>query len=910
MKKILLFCGIFVSTLVAQSDVTQAITAIKSNPKLLDTPQAKIEMQKRGLDKTQVLSQIKTKDQIENNRNKTTFIENNIQEMKTLVEEKENNIIESSYTEKKEAINPLKYVNNEVFLENINKMKNTVVPKNLERYGSAFFNNKNQKDMNSIPTPEYYVLNSSDEVSIWIYGSKNEKFNLKIDKNGNINIPKVGPLKVASKTFGEIKEALLKNLAKVYPNSNVVIDIENYSSIQVNLVGEVNSPGIYNVNSLSTISNLLVTANGVKQRASLREVYLKRDGKVLAVIDFYKLLTDGISSLNIILRSNDTVFVPKAKKIVSVYGEVTSPAKYELKDEETLGRLLSYAGNLKYSASKHGIMIKRYENNQVIKTLEVDISQINNFKLKDGDNIHVYAIDKIHNESFYFYGNIVRPGERELTNKSLHTLLKEEISKKTLKGIFLDKTLFEYALIKRKTENLDYHIENVNLAKVISGVEDFQLQNDDKIYIFNQYNSNIVPYVTIKGEPIVNEGKYTFVDNLRVKDLLQLSGYDPYSKIKVTTYNTKDLLPKTVFVDENFKLSKYDEVEVFDYYLFNKVKTYTIKGQVNLPGKYSMNHDMVLEDAVNIAGGLTEKAYTEKVEVVRYEVINNKRERRILSTTLGDNSFILKNHDEIHFFTIPNWYETKQVTLKGEVNFPGTYSIETGETLSSLIERAGGYTDEAFIEGALFTRESIKNNEKKRLNESMLKLKQQLTFASTNGKELGAKNSSLAEITSIFTILEDQMKNYEAVGRLVIYLDKDINKFKNSSYDIRLEDKDTLVIPSYNDTVSVYGEVLNPGSFVYNKDFSLEKYIELAGGINNKSDSESIYIVLPNGEAKKVNNGYLFNSLNGDEVMAGSTVIVPMEINKASNIVLWKEISQIVYQLAVTAASLSTLGAL
>ena len=366
-------------------------------------------------------------------------------------------------------------------------------------------------------------------------------------------------------------------------------------------------------------------------------------------------------------------------------------------------------------------------------------------------------------------------------------------------------------------------------------------------------------------------------------------------------------------MDEDFKLNPFDEVEFFNYFDTNPRNSVTIKGEVYKEGEIFIDRNTDFFEVLKLAGGLTKRAYIEEFELIRYALVDNERVRTIKRVSFEDvrmHGLELKDGDEITIFTIPNWYDTKQITLKGEVKFPGIYTIKTGEKLSDVIKRAGGYTKQAFINGAIFTRESIKVNEEKRMKESMLKIKQQMAFISANGKQLGAEKSSAADLVATINLLEEQTKDYEAVGRLVVYLDKDLQKFEKSEFNIRLEDGDTLTIPSFNDTVSVYGEVMNPGSFVFNSTKDADDYIEQAGGVSDKSDTESIYIVYANGEAKKINSGYLFGMDSDYTVPTGSTIVVPMKIDQVSGMLVWKEVSQIVYQLAVTAASLDTLGAL
>ena len=573
-------------------------------------------------------------------------------------------------------------------------------------------------------------------------------------------------------------------------------------------------------------------------------------------------------------------------------------------------KLLQYAGGIKFNGSKYGFLIKRYINNTKLKTFEINLDQAKDFPLQNGDSIYVYSVDKIHKESVYLYGNVVRPGERSLKKDlSLYKLLQKEINSLTLKGVFLEQTLFNYAMIKRETETLEKEIISFNLQDVLSNKKDFKLKNNDELYIFNKYNSKISPYVTIKGESVINTGPYNYFKNMKVKDLINIAGSTPYTKIRLTTYNTKDFMPQILFVNEEHILSEFDEIELFDYYMENEINTFSITGAVYQPNEYILNNDITLAKAIEIAGGFTKKAYLQHLEIIRYSIVNSVRKRSVKTVLLDEiDDFILKNDDEIKIFTIPNWNERKTITLKGEVQFPGIYTIKNGEKLSSVIQRAGGFTQNAFLEGSLFTRESIKKNEEKRINESVAKLKQQMIFISTNGREAGTKDSSQSDLISTIKMLEDQTKDYVALGRLVIFLEKDLSKFKKSEFNIKLEDKDTLTIPSLNDTISIYGEVLNPNTFVYNSSLTTDDYIKKAGGITQRADQDFLYVVLANGEAQSIKYDSWFS--NGQNIEKGSTIIVPMKINSVSNVMLWKDVSQIIYQLAITAASLNTVGAI
>ncbi|MFK5881895.1 MAG: SLBB domain-containing protein [Sulfurospirillum sp.] len=916
-KKSFLFITLFSSLVLAGVSQTQVINAVKANPALLNTPQAKAEMAKRGISKSEVLSKINNTTTVNKNNTDANHAKNKV-DLKD--NSSQNKVVPKKLFNSSASINPLKYKENYTLLKEIKSKQSIKKRKNLTRYGLNFFRNKNTLSTDSLPVPSYYVLGYGDGVSIWVYGTKNENFTLKIDNNGNINLPKYGPLHVVGKQFGEIEGYIKEKLKNFYSNSDVIVNISSYSTIQVNLVGDVVAPGVYNVNALSTVKNLLIASHGVKDTGSLRNIIIKRDGKILDSIDFYRLLQNGDESLGIILRSNDTIFVPKANKIVSIDGEVNNPAKFELKSSETLANLVKYAGGIKASASRYGFIINRYLQNKKMKTIEVDYNKIRNFRLLNNDRVYVYKIDKIHKESVYLYGNVVRPGEKELAkSRSLRDLFKDEISKVGLKGVFLGDTLFSYALIKSKTKNLDTEIKSFNLSNILNGKKDIKLNNDDEIYIFNKYNSSITPYITVHGIPIVNQGKYRYFNGIKISDILAQAGtisyFKDYSKIKVTTYNTKNYMPKISILTgkeaENFKLSPFDDIEVYDYYAQHHIKTIKISGEVNFPKKYSLNDHTTLKDAIKIAGGFTPKAYKSYFEVLRYYIKDNKREKKLINVPYDKlGTFELKDYDEITVHIIPNWRDRETVTVKGEVNFPGTYVIESGDKLSDIIKRAGGYTDKAFLEGAIFTRESIKKLQRQRLKQSIVELKQKAISLSVAPNEVGQGKTKVnfIELTNAIDKISAEAQSLQPIGRISIALNEDMDKFAKSRSNIVLKDKDTLTIPSKNDTILVVGEVMSPTAIVYESN-DVNYYINKAGGLSSGAEKSGIYVVHANGSAERLSTGW-FSDKTTHIVKRGDTIIVPKELVTLTGLQITKDISSIFYQFSLTAVAMHAVGAL
>ena len=669
------------------------------------------------------------------------------------------------------------------------------------------------------------------------------------------------------------------------------------------------------------------------KRNNTLELKIDNNGDInLPNIGLLKIANLKLADARNIIKNKIIKSKPKTKVIVDISGysaiqviitgNVEVPGIYNLSSFSTVKNALSTAGGILSVGSYRDIDIiragKKIYNFDLYKLLHNNKS-INDIILQSGDIVSVNFTKK----SIFLSGKVKYPAIYELKdNETYKDLL-------SYSGGFSYDATKDSIKITRYSNSKDIETYIINKNKLYS----LKPKDGDKIEVFNNFELKEKPYIYVNGKVLDKPTKYKYFTGITLTELYKVVKFR--SELVTKFENDADTLEsrealivdkhqikiirnnddkKRVFLvslKDEFKLKPYDEVEFFNYFDTHPRIQATIKGEVYNGGTFFIDQDTTLNNLINLAGGVTSKAYKKEFELVRYKVKNDERTRDIkkinLKQALSEN-FKLEPFDEIKIFTIPNWYERKTITLKGEVKFPGVYPIKTGERLESVIQRAGGFTNQAFIKGALFTRESIRKNEAKRMKESVLKLKQQMAFLSTNGREAGAAQTSQADLEGTVSLLEKQANEYQALGRLVVYIDSDLEKFKESEYNIRLEDKDTFIVPSFNDTVSVYGEVLNQNSFVFSSNLTAEDYIEKAGDMTSRADEDSVYVILPNGEAKKVDIASYFGS--GYIVEKGSTVVVPMKIDRVSNILLWKEVSQIVYQLAITAASLNTVGVL
>ena len=902
----------------AQPSMEEVKAALEENPSLLNTPQAEAELKKRGLTKEDVEKKLQnstskniiqkdTKNTNELNQIEFNTTDNNTTDNNTTDKIKNNKSLNPFYFEHKKDIDAI-----------LGATQVLINEKKLSRYALNFYKNKNIIDSASLPTPDDYIITTGDVISIHVYGDRDKTYTLKVENDGSIDLPFIGPLTIGGMKYAKAKEYLKKKLKIHFKNSSFKIRMEKYTTIQVVLVGDVKAPGIYNLSSFSTIKDLLLASKGVNDTASVRDIIIKRDGKIIARLDFYDLLFKGQNFFTTILKHGDIIYIHKANKLVSIDGFVNNAAVFELKDFERLDKLLYYAGGLKPNGSKLNIKVTRYKNNEAIKTFNLTINDAKKFLMLNGDKVYVYPLDYSAKKSVNIYGNVIRPGSYELDkNYSLHELLKKEIANSS-KRFFLPETYFEYAVVKSYAKDLSFKTKSFNLLNVINAKEDIKLNPNDEIFIFSQNDIFTQKYVTTidNGNVLKKPGNLKYFKGMTLEDAINASGIKAMKvddRVRLTTYNTANNLPKTTFVSlkeaSSVKLNPYDEIEVFDYYIKNPLKPVSISGEVNKPLILYYEDGMTLKNVINRAGGLKNTAYTKKIEIVRYALNENQeRVRKVLEVNIENkplSSIKINPYDEIKIFRIPKWGERKTITLKGEVKFPGEYVIENGDKLADVIKRAGGFTNEAFIKGAVFTRESIRRRQVQEYKSSLARVRRQLAIYNAMPANK-ADNSAVSQeaLNSLNQILSEADK-YTPLGRISLHLEKDLKKFEKSPYNLTLKDKDTLTIPNNIDTVTVFGEVFNPTSFVYNPELDAQGYIKLASGFTRSADDDNVYIIHADGTSEPIKTGWFGNDV---KIQRGDIIVVPIYIKEYNVLKVTDTVSKIMASFALTVATLNSLG--
>jgi polysaccharide biosynthesis/export protein len=808
------------------------------------------------------------------------------------------------------AFNPFYKPNVEEMITEIKANQIIINEEKLERFSSTFFSNQLQEGFNNAINDDY-IISVGDTLNLTIFGTKSRDERLQVNNEGNVIISDIGSIAVAGQTYHDIKNLIEKKAKHSFSNSTAILSISDVAPVTVTLSGEVNIPGNHILEPYSHLKDALIKANGVSEIGSVRMVQLIRQNKKIAIFDLYELILNGEPSDDLVLKNGDIIHVPIAQRLVNVYGAVKKSAIYELKDKETTKELILYAGGLKSDAYVNDIYLLGERNHQ--KKIYQKVSLNEQKILEDGDQLFIgELIDRAENR-LYLYGNVLKPGAHHFNSgDTLNSFFKRQITAHSLEGLFLADTILDYFVIKRlDTKTLKREIISGNLSAIINNTSSssISLQEEDELYFFNNEFSLANTTVNVVGE-VKRAGKFNFFKGMTLLDLLYTAGLKPtsYQEKIIVLNDPLSQLPKLNFysLDEahTIKLQSNDEIRILSKQERDEIQYVSLLGAVNHPGKFRYTKNLTFNDLANQANGLSHQAYKTEFELSRYEINEGKRAVKIyrhnVEEALKENLVILPD-DEIFIYDIPNWNNTIKVTLEGEVNFPGTYSVAKGEKLADIIKRAGGYTDDAFLFGAVYTREDVKvlqqvalERQKDDLNNI---LKSILATANSKGN---------TQTLSLLETLKKQLNDVNATGRISIDLPAELEELEKSIYNISLKDKDRLFIPKTQSSLLVVGEVFNPTSIIYNPEEESEYFIERAGGVTHNADEDNIFIVHANGESEQLYRG-LFRS--NAKVRSGDLIVVPLDFSLYNTIQLTRDLTDILYKLAFSTAALKNIGA-
>ncbi|MDC9610023.1 MULTISPECIES: SLBB domain-containing protein [unclassified Pseudoalteromonas] len=750
-----------------------------------------------------------------------------------------------------------------------------------------------------------YIVGPGDQLKINFYGKESDSFDVTIDREGRISIPDLSPVEVAGLTFAEIKELIKVKVEQEVIGVKAFVSLGQLRSMRILVLGEAYKPGSYSVSSLTTVSHALFVSGGVSEIASLRNIQVKRAGKTVANFDLYDLLINGDSSNDIVLKPGDVVFVPPVGAQVTVEGLVKRPAIFELKKGETAKQLLTMAGGLKPGAYAKNAVVERFNFDRK-EVLSVDFTKPQiNYIPQDGDRVRFNSVSSQYQNSISLIGAVVRPGNYQWhQGKRISDVLK------SVRGDLLPQADLSYGLVIREINingDIEAHQFDVAQAIIKNPENNLALKANDKIIVFSRFEEKEAEKSALANMALSQEQQ---------EQQLKAEQWHKYQQKEFEKYIGLTL--------NNTILESESESESDTYALFSRhnllasflaklkqqatieqaVQVVEISGNVTFPGVYPLVVGGEVRDLVTAAGGLLESAYVKQAEITRIVASDSSKIEHLRlnleSAMRGDlqSNIKLQSKDSINVFAIPNWQENVKVELKGELRFPGTYTIRRGETLTELLERAGGFSDFAEQKAAIFTRASIKEQEQQQLARLSTELRRDIASKSFQNS-VSSNSLSYDEMNKLL----NDLANVEAVGRLVI----DLPLIVENKQNLVLQDGDVLYVPSKRDSISVIGEVNYSTSHLYKTGVSVDDYIALSGGLKERANEDSIYIIKANGSVKIPNKAGWFAVNNSEQLEPGDTIVIPMDASHMDKLTLWSTATQILYQLGVAVAAIGSL---
>lgn len=663
-------------------------------------------------------------------------------------------------------------------------------------YGHNLFKNKNLNFVPSynVPTPDNYKLAAGDEVVVDIWGDVISNITATISPDGSINIPNLGPVYLAGQTVEKAEKSLKSYLSKIYsgiaqeePTTFVKLALGKTKTVTVNVVGDVEKPGSYTLPALSTIASAMYLAEGPNDLGTIRQINLYRNGKLISSFDVYEFITNGTFNSNVKLEDNDIISVAPYTGVVTIMGGVKRPMKYEIKPGETLDKALAYAGGFSDKAFTDKVHIDRIATaadaqGATGESFDVMAEQFATFQLKDGDVVTVNTAGDQFKNRVKIAGAVWRPGTYAINGNT--TNLKQLIQ---AAGGLRDDAHTDKGFVVRFGKDRTKEQVSFSVTDVILGKQNIALVPDDSVQIFA-------------------------IDSLK-----------PDLTVKI-----------------------YGEVN-------NPTGHLTYKGQSNT---YEYRDGMTIGDLILMAGGLNEAATLSKVEVARRLAKQASDDDELASDTIAtvmhynllknpaDADVKLQPFDIVFVRRSASYKPQQTITVEGEVNYPGTYVVEKNVVrLSDVIEKAQGFNQDAYIQGAKLTRKLTK--------EEFERLKVAMEIARKQVNDTTAVDS--LEIGESYTVAIDMEKALKEPGSVA---------------DVILREGDVITVPKFNSTVKISGAVLYPNTVAFHPGKTWKYYISNAGGVTQDGIKGKTYMVHMNGSvAAKGKQGF--------SVQPGTEIIVP-----------------------------------
>lgn len=743
-----------------------------------------------------------------------------------------------------------------IVTDNLSKIDEENLNEELEKdkkFGFSFFNSGSVTNtpILDIPLQSEYLVSFGDEVEILITGSKNALYTSNIDLAGNVTVPEIGLINILDLSINEATEKVNTIISKSFFGANVYLSVKNASYKKISVIGSVNNPGSYLVNPFVTLSEAIKYAGGLQDNASLRKVMvIKNDGTSIE-IDMYDFLVNGDRTKDLTLRNGDTVNILAAKDFYTIAGSVQRPMIYEHKKGDTLSNLIDFAQGSLSTANLENVTVNVLDANKIV-TKRLGLDEVIPFHI---DSIFIPAKSFSNEKELFVQG--------EATNNGYFDYEPGTTLGEFMKRLSFTNDIYPFYFSITQTKNLGLNSEFMSFRlKDIKKYKDVTLSENVELLFYSkmdmskffEYEDQFQELQEELNNLKNNSSNFEDADSIvKIENLLsEIEKLEEDRNIKDRFYSEipEDSMLDVRFGGSNYKLpmaGNYKPKEVFDFML--------IKSELDFSAT-----------TVNTRAGLFTNSF--------------------------EGNFVYENAMSL---TIPNLSDEKfNVIIKGEVKYPGTYTVDSSTSLNDLYEVAGGIKETANQEGIYFSRESVKQKEKVAYQAA------KDLFFDTLLNSMSNPTGQQPQIDLNFLSLLDQdIENFS--GRI----SGDLSFDSETSNNLKLEEGDLIIVAPNSNTVTIAGEVLSPVTVSYNPKYDYLRYLDAAGGLTNYADKGKIFITKADGTSIQLNQNLFQNSY---VLQPGDTITVPRDLGKLEGLPLASVAIKIISDIAFAAASLNAIN--
>jgi polysaccharide export outer membrane protein len=721
-----------------------------------------------------------------------------------------------------------------------------------------------------VPVPADYVLGPGDELLIRAWGKIDLDSRVTVDRNGQIYLPKVGSLTVAGLRFEQVEGYLHSAIGALFKDFELNVAIGQLRSIQIFVLGSARQPGGYTVSSLSTLVDALFASGGPSATGTMRHIQLRRGGQTLTEFDIYDLMQKGDKSHDVRLLPGDVIYFPSIGAQVAISGDVNVPGIYELKGETTVGAALKGAGGMTSLADAERVVVERIENHSSRQVEEFALDTSGQGRLlRDGDLLRVFPLSPKFENAVTLRGNVAQPG------------------------------LYAWK-------------EGMRISDLIPS-RGFLITRD----YWNREN-HLVPRVSAHpfGDP--RAGQFSEQQTGQPGDL----GANQYG-------NPRTDQPGNGQADQNGN----QQADQFG----NGQADQNGSQQTDQPGNAQAGQSGILRtnqpgNRSNDQFGNSRTPIIDTVGQISAEInweyaLIERLDERDLSThlipfrlagaidnpTSPDNQ-LLKAGDVVTIFSradleLPMEKHASFIQVGGEVNAPGVYRVNPGETLRDVVKQAGGLTPHSYLYASILTRVSARQAQEKQLQQSTEQMQRELTakFANSTPQAGQTGADQQAQLAMQQTALAS-LASIKPTGRVVLDMKPGAETIADMP-DFPLEDGDTFYIPPRLSTVQVAGAVYNANALRYEPGKRLIAYLNDAGGATREADAKRIFVIRADGTvvSRQSRNSHSHGSYGNLKLLPGDAIVVPEKLIVSGGLQKFANYAQIISGAAMTGAVLGTL---